>query len=385
MKPIIICHIIIGLETGGAERMLARLVTAVASSKEFDVHVISLTTLGVIGRELQRDGVKVSTVGWRGVADTPLMLVRLAGELIKLKPDIVQTWMYHADLFGGVVARLVGIRSVIWGIRASVLPENAPLTTRLARSVCALLSGSVPKTIICNSETGKSFHQRIGYSSQRLLVIPNGFEMKIFSEDQSSRRYLRDNWQVQPTEKLIGMVGRDSPDKNPVGFLEAVAKVFERTGNAKAVMVGRGFTRENERLTAFIERLGVSDRVVLAGERADIAGVMTALDVFVLPSLSEGFPNVVAEAMAMKKICVVTDVGDAGEIVGECGIIVAPGDPEAVSNGIMAALELSTAATVDLGYRARERIQSKFSLHSITEQFCDVYRQLVLRSRQRDS
>jgi len=176
------------------------------------------------------------------------------------------------------------------------------------------------------------------------------------------------------------MVGRDYPVKNPLGLLEAVARVFGERRDVKAVMVGRGFTRENDSLTAQITRMGLSDRVVLAGEHSDIPAVMGAFDIFVLPSLSEGFPNVVAEAMAMRKMCVVTDVGDTVDIIGECGIVVAPGDPSALADGLMAALKLTPDAVADFGLRARVRIQRKFAMEGVVERFHEVYRYLLQRS-----
>jgi glycosyltransferase involved in cell wall biosynthesis len=180
------------------------------------------------------------------------------------------------------------------------------------------------------------------------------------------------------------MVGRDSPDKNPLGFIAALAEVITERPWIKGVLVGRGFTRGNVGLTARLRELRLDGRVILAGEQTNVPMVMAALDVFVLPSLSEGFPNVVAEAMAMQRLCVATDAGDAGAIVGDCGIVVPAGSHGALVAGILGAIELSPEVTEDVGRRARTRIQRLFSIDHVVGQFTDVYRQLMQQSATSD-
>ena len=134
-------------------------------------------------------------------------------------------------------------------------------------------------------------------------------------------------------------------------------------------------TGENAELAALIERLGLAERIVLAGPSDDVPAVMNGLDVHVLSSCAEGFPNVVAEAMACSAYCVVTDVGDAAFIVGETGIVVPPEQPEALARGIEAGLG-EVAARGGRRQAGRARVLANFSLARMVEQYIAVWRRI---------
>jgi glycosyltransferase involved in cell wall biosynthesis len=379
-SPIRICHVIVGLGGGGAERMLERLAVAqTKSGGELAVSVVSLSDQGVLGESLAARGIVVHALGWRGLSDIPGMLLRLVSVLRSIRPDIVQTWMYHADLFGGLAARWAGVRQIVWGIRTTYLPENAPWSTKLARALCARLSFRIPTVIVCNAEAAKAWHIQLGYAPQKMWVIPNGFDTKRFSGSDYGVEELRKVWGAKSESLVVGMVGRDSPDKDPENFIAAMTEVLDRHPNVIAVLVGRGFVDDNRRISDLLSKSRLNDHFILAGETDDIVKSMAALDIFVLPSRTEAFPNVVAEAMAMRKVAVVTDVGDARSIVGDAGFVVPPGEPRMLAATIGAVIGLSAAERSALGEKARQRICSEFSMERAIDRFHHAYTSVLGR------
>jgi glycosyltransferase involved in cell wall biosynthesis len=173
------------------------------------------------------------------------------------------------------------------------------------------------------------------------------------------------------------MVGRDSPDKDPANFIAAMRLVLIARENVVAVMIGRGFTADNPNLAKLVRETGQEGRFVLAGETADVAAAIGALDVFVLPSKTESFPNVVAEALAMQKPCVVTDVGDARQIVGDCGFVVAPERPVELAEGVLLALDLPPDSLARQGVSGRRRIEDLYGLQAVSRNFNQLWREIL--------
>ncbi|MBU1309916.1 MAG: glycosyltransferase, partial [Gammaproteobacteria bacterium] len=164
-------HIITGLDIGGAETMLSRLLLA-KDQPAVGQMVISLKNIGPIGKELQRHGVRVEAMELGMNARSLTALFRLVAILRQVKPQVVQTWMYHADLFGGIAARLAGCRHLVWGIRGTYTPIGRPWTHRIMQ-LCASLSSILPQKILCVAEAARLSHVAYGYAADKMAVIPN--------------------------------------------------------------------------------------------------------------------------------------------------------------------------------------------------------------------
>lgn len=174
-----IVHIITGLDTGGAEMMMYKLLS-LHDLARFDVQVISLLPAGVLGEKIRDLGIPVHSMQMKSGLPSPTTIWQLARLLRREKAEVVQTWMYHADLVGGLAARLAGIRAVLWNIRASTLrAEVIRRRTVWIAKLCGRLSHYLPAQILCCSEAGVAFHRELGYAEQKMLVIPNGFDLKI--------------------------------------------------------------------------------------------------------------------------------------------------------------------------------------------------------------
>ena len=305
-------------------------------------------------------------------------LVRLLHFLRRSHPDVVQTWMYHADLFGGLAARLLGFRTVLWGIR-SLYGGRVSWSARACSWLCAPLSRTVPVAIVSCSTRAADEHRRRGYAGGKLLVIPNGYDCGELRPDDVGGRLVRSEWGILPAQFLIGMVARWDPLKDHANLFAALQPLMRAHEQVRCALVGPGMVTENPALRDLLERWALSSRVVLAGPRADIAAVMNALDLHVLSSRSEAFPNVVAEAMACGTPCVVTDVGEAAEIVGDQGWCVPSGDPVALSGAMRAALLMLAGGEAEsLRAACRRRILETFNQDRMVTAYQDAWSRAIV-------
>ena len=364
-----VVHVIAGLQAGGAESVLVRLATNDRDNRHV---VISFMDEGKYGPSLVACGVPVHALRMPRSRVTLDGLRKLAALLDTYKPDVVQTWMYHADLIGGVAARLARVPRVCWGIRSGeILWIRGQRLTVIIRAFNAAMSWLVPHRIICNSERAAELHRSIGYCGRKLRVIPNGIDTAAFRPDAALRNQMRAAWGVSAGVPLLGAVGRDTPYKDHDTLIAALRMLRDQGMAFNFVFVGPGMDERNDRIVARLEAAGIRDRVRLCGERSDIPAVMNGLDLCVVSSAAEAFPSVLIESMACGVPCVTTDVGDAAAVVADSGWVVSPRNPEALAAAIRAALGTwrDPAAFGQRRAASRERVVARFSLFEMIRGF----------------
>ncbi|WP_204361099.1 glycosyltransferase family 4 protein [Achromobacter insolitus] len=377
-RPLRVLHIITGLGQGGAESVLFRLATYPEANVEHVV--VSLTDEGIYGERLRAAGVAVHVLGMKRGRVSLGGFLALRALVAAERPDAVQTWMYHADLIGGLAARLAGVRAIAWGIRNS--GEHLERSSRSARMVlraCALLSGRIPKAIVCAAQKSAERHADKGYDRARMVVIANGYDLSRYAPNAEARSRVRAQWGVPQDVPAIGCVARWDPLKDHANLLRAIAALVRdgRDAGLRCVLIGRGMDTDNAELGALVDKLGLRDRLVLAGPSDDVPAAMNGLDLHVLSSCAEGFPNVVAEAMACGVYCVVTDVGDAAYIVGDAGVVVPPEQPEALARGIETALrEVAARGRERAGEAGRARVLENFDIARMVQSYTAVWRRI---------
>jgi glycosyltransferase involved in cell wall biosynthesis len=373
-RKISVSHLITGTSTGGAETMLYKLVSKI-DRERFDVRVISLTTAGEIGRRMIDEEIPFDPVGAsRGGLD-PAALIRLGRLLRRTRPDILQTWMYHADLAGGLAARLAGSIPVAWNIRHSNLdPDHMKKRTIRVAKMCARLSRLLPARIVCCSRASMETHTAIGYDRERMVVIPNGFDTSMFAPDRDARSSLRKELGFGGDVPIIGLVARYHPQKDHATFMRAAGILRAEMPHVRFVLCGDGVTGGNGDLALMAGENSLGESAFLLGRRRDMPRIQAALDVASSSASSgEGFPNIIGEAMSCGVPCVVTDVGDSAEIVGDCGIVVEPGDHEALAAGWKSILGMSREERAGLASRCRERIVTKYEISAVTARYEVMY------------
>jgi glycosyltransferase involved in cell wall biosynthesis len=369
----LVLHVITGLNDGGAEAALFRLCT---HDKKLRHHVVSLMGAGKYGPLLQQAGIDVSCL------NMPRGRVSFAGlqQLWRLvqttRPAVVQTWMYHGDLVGGIAARLAGVSNVSWGIHNTVLVRGeSTATTIMVAKLCAMLSRLVPRRIVCCAERARAVHVDLGYDRGRMRVIPNGYDLSVFQPDQRAGAKLRTDLGLRPDGPLVGFVARYDSQKDHATLFRSLALLKARDQQPTCLLVGAGMTPDNQALTSMLDAHGLTDRVHLLGRRDDIPAVMSALDLHIMSSSAEAFPNVLAEAMACGTPCVSTDVGDAATIVGDTGWIVPIRQPEALASAILEALALRhTEQWQDRRLAARARIIDNFAIARMVGRYHEAWR-----------
>jgi glycosyltransferase involved in cell wall biosynthesis len=376
---ITVAHVITGLGRGGAETMLLKLLQQTDRS-QFSMRVFSLLAPpGPLAERIEALGIPVEALGMGRQIPSPGRLWHLARRLRATRPDMVQTWMYHGDLVGGIAAKLASVRlPVLWNIRQSTFDagHSRRRTMRIAR-VCAMLSSRLPQRIICCSDVARRVHVDLGYDDSKIQVIPNGFDSTAFRPDAEARAAIRAELGVPADSPLVGMVARFDAQKDHQTFIAAAGRVHARMPNVRFVLCGTGVDRNNAELVDWIARAGLSGVSHLLGERADIARVTAALDLATLSSaFGEGFPNVLGEAMACEVACVATDVGESGYVVGDTGRVVPPRDPAALANA-WTELLVDDAARRALGRLARQRVVDNFAIARVTRTYESAYQAIV--------
>jgi len=356
-----IVHIITGLNNGGAEAVLFRLATG---DKKNSHKIISLMDEGIYGGRLISSGIKVYTLDMPRRRVTLSGLIKLYRLLKNIRPDVVQTWMYHADLVGGIMARLAGIHSVAWSIRGPFNRKLTSIRTKLTIHLCSLLSNWIPRVIISNSMHAVEVHKNIGYMASKLVCIHNGYSLENFQPNKKARSDFRTEINLDLDFTLIGMVARFDPYKDHENLFAALSILSKKENRVCCVLIGSGMVSDNQYLVNLIEKYGVHDMVKLLGPRGDIPEVMAALDLHVLSSVDESFPNVLAEAMACGIPCITTDVGEAALIVGDSGWTVPRSSPVAMAGAIGESLvEIKNLSKWDIRKGScRKRILENYTL-----------------------
>ena len=372
-------HIITGLYDGGAEAVLYRLCK---HDQANDHHVVSLSGAGKYGPMLEALGVPATTLNMSPGRPSPLAFLRLVKLLRRERPDVVQTWMYHGDLFGGLAARTAGIRSVVWGIRHTTLePGKSKKTTIWIAKLLAKLSWWLPAKVVVCAQNAMDVHAALGYDRSKMRFIPNGYDLTDFKPGLDPVGELRASLVSDESIPLIGMVGRFNPQKDHANLLDTLVILRDRGIAFRCVLVGTGLDSSNTEIVEWVAQRGLVDHVLLLGRRNDIPNIMSALDLHVLPSaFGEAFPNVVAEAMACGTPCVVTDVGDAVYIVGDTGWVVPPCDANALAETIAAAFDSMSDAdkSSERSLLARCRIEEHFSIGRMVAAYSECWNEVVM-------
>jgi len=375
-----VMHIISGLEAGGAESVLAQLVLADSLNQHV---VISLHTGGFYGPILNDHGVKVVPLRISKGLSIVRGVMSLHSQLTSEKPDIVQTWMYHADLFGGLVARLAGQKAICWGIHNSNITADAlSTTTRLIIKINSVVSRWIPSKIISCSVSAAQIHRDAGFHPGKMTVIPNGYDIEKFRPNNETHKQLRRQLNIPPDCCLLGMIARWHPVKDHNNLFSALSNLQLDQG-WQLLLAGDLMTDDNAALIAKLEHYGIRDRCILAGHRKNIADILNALDIHILSSIGEAFPNSVAEAMACGVPCVVTDVGDAALIVDGTGRVVPASNSvalrEAISDMI---IEVSGKSAMHDKYKLQRqlhfKIADRYSVQAVVDSYRSLWKKVIL-------
>jgi glycosyltransferase involved in cell wall biosynthesis len=382
MKPIRICSIINGTGgEGGAERMLQRVIRH-GNTGEFEHLVLSIKNFQQVAAELAEEGINVQSLNVQAdYYKLPKAVLQLASRIRRFQPDVIQSWMYMADFFGGIASHLAAPSTpMIWTIRHSTLdPAIDSRALRWCAKGCARMSRRVPSKIVLNSHAAVPIHTAAGYDESKMQVIPNGFDVSRFSPNSQLRRETRARLGISQEAPVIGRVARFHTNKDHITFLKAAQLVLAQRPYVRFLICGEPQTISSEQVQQDINSFGLADAVQIVELQSDIVPLNCSFDIATCSSITEAFPNVIGEAMSCGVPCVSTDVGDAAQIIGDTGQVVPAQDPQRFANSLLELLNLPDDERRQLGATARQRVVDNFELTHATGMFLDLWRELAGR------
>lgn len=359
-KQVHVLHVVPGLEPGGMEMAMARMISAIQSAD------IRHTIVCLKGEPLIRDQFPASVAieCLRSRPNDPLLPIRLRRLIRRVRPTVIhaRNWGAWPDV---ALARLLVRPRVplVFSFHGFASPGRLPLRRRLAFRVLSRIT-THPLTV-CDAARTMLIDQ-FGWPPDRVRVIPNGVDVARFSPSLNGR--------IQPDRLVIGAVGNLTPVKNHRLLIQAIAGLIQTGVSCDLRIAGEGPERTNlEQLAA---GLGVSSHVFFPGQVDDIPRFLRGLDLFVLPSTSEAHPNALLEAMASGLPCVATAVGGVPEVLnsGNAGVLVAPDDPKSLADS-MRELCTSPKARKSLGMAARRRVEERYSMGQMADAYARLYRE----------
>jgi glycosyltransferase involved in cell wall biosynthesis len=364
-EPVRIAFCITDLDAGGAERALVQLVTGLDRAR-WEPCVVCLSGEGVLAEELSRANVPVTCLGAKSSRSLSVIF-RLAWVLRDFRPALLQTYLYHANIAGRIAGRLARVPVIVSGIR--VAEQRSRFRLWFERVTHGMVDHHV-----CVSEAVATFsrqHSRL--PEKRITVIPNGVDAELFADAEPID--LSEFGIPQESQTLL-FVGRLDPQKDPFVLLQAMELLTGSHPQLHLLFVGDGPLQEE--LTLCVVDRELNDRVHFAGRRDDVANLMKASDVFVLPSQWEGMPNVVLEAMAVGLPIVATEVEGTAELLAEnqTGLLVPPHSPTALVEAVESLLRDPKQAQ-SMKHRAQQIVNKRFTWKSVVKRYDELYRSLT--------
>ena len=367
-----VLHVITGLNIGGAENMLAKLIEQGGVDEP---EVLSLLPPGPIAERIAACGVKVHTLGMRRGLVGPGAMLRLPRLVDAVAPDLIHGWMYHGNLAASFARRRSRRRlPLVWNIRHSI-PDLAMESrqTRILLKLSARISPG-PEAIVYNAHVSRAQHEAIGYSVKRGVVVPNGFDTLRFIPDPAARNAAKATFGFAEGAFRVACVARLHPMKDQARLVEAVAAARKRGCDIHLLLVGHGLEEPPERLRRQIEESIPADRVTTCGARSDVADWLPGIDLLAVPSAwGEAFPNVIGEALACGVPVVATNVGDSARIVGGSGLIVPPNDTGAMTEALLSMAARPASERAAMGSAGRERVVCDYALPKIAGRYEELH------------
>ena len=362
------------LNIGGAERQLVTLANELAS-RGHEIVIASFYPGGALSEKLDKPRVRLISIGKRSRWDLFSLYVGVVRVIRQEQPDILHGWMHTQNVIATLARMSLFSRMrLFWCVRSA----NLELVLDRVESTLVWLQSKLSgfaDCVVVNSMAGLEHAVSDGVPREKMLFIPNGIDTNVFYPNEEEGKRVRADWGISESTKVVGKVARFDPIKNHPLFLRAAARIAAQKPDVQFVCIGHGEASYVQGLKELARSLGIEDRVKWVQARPDVRAVYNALDVFCSTSLSEGFPNVVGEAMACGRHCVVTDVGDSKLVVGGTGIAVPSNDLEALTSGLLQKLDEPERSNL----RSRQRILENFTVAHLG----DRTEQALLRSLNR--
>ena len=366
--PKTILHIITSLDQGGAQNILLNICR---NESSFNHEVVYLSNSTFNLDNFTSIGINPILIRFNfiNIISSSYALFK---HIKSIQPHAIQTWLYHADIIGGLLSRLAGIYNITWGVHHSTHPfKSTKFTTYVLLYLGSFLSYFVPTNIIYCAYSAKTSHERKLFSRSRSCVIPNGYDPNIFNNSLES---FRAQFDIYQNELLFGMPARFHPLKDHGTLFKSLSRLKQSGLKFSVILAGEGINHANYNLIKLIEYFNLSDNCILIGNCDAMNSFFNAIDVLLLSSTSEAFPNVIFESLLTGTPCVATDVGDLHRILPLQPYLSPISDPYSFSQNILKIISDidSNSNNVHPSY-LRNYALSNFSISSMISKYKEVW------------
>ena len=366
-----IIHIIPSLGIGGTEKILDLITEKLKAHEHI---IINLGNSGYIERSLKKRNHKIKKIKFN-FYNFPISLLKILIFLRKENPEIIQSWLYKADLITIFIRLILNHRNIIWNIRGTKIQDFWKLDKKLCLWLLSKFSKFVPSRIICCGKKAMDEHISIGYPINKMIIIENGIDTEKYICNLTKNNYLREKLSIKKQKLILGCIGRYEYLKGLDNLIKGLNLIYEKNKSKIAiVLAGKEINTNNKRINNLIQETKNSLQFILLDEIHDVPQILQGLDFYCSPSRYEGFPNIIAEAMSAGIPCIVSDAGDSERIVGDAGICYGPSTPQNIAFGINKFLELNSNERIELGISSRNRKKENFYL----KKMCNKYEKLYL-------
>tara|TARA_B110000305_G_scaffold173812_1_gene192170 strand:+ start:5542 stop:6687 length:1146 start_codon:yes stop_codon:yes gene_type:complete len=373
-----IVHIINSLKKGGAEGNLYRLCKFQKKKYKNKINIIIITLIdnGYYEYELKKKGIKILSLRINEenkIFDFIKKITKLRKYIKKINPDIIQSWMYHSNFLSIFIPKKYYNR-IFWNIRHSELNLRiSKKMTILLSIICGLFSRFVPKKIIYCSEKSIKFHENNQYyCKKKTRLIDNGYSDKTYYPSNNLRLNFRKKNKIKKTDIILGYAGRYAKQKNIESLLNAFSKIVKNYENAHLYMVGKEINLQNKELINIISGLNIKDKIVLLNEQKNLLEFYNGIDLLVLTSHSESFPNVIAEAMLCSTPVLASNAGCSKKIIDKYGFVLNKNDYLSITKGLKKSINILENKKKNwkfLKKNVRSQIKKKFSIEKMANSY----------------
>lgn len=355
------------INSGGAENILFNV--AKTKSKN-EILLISLTDIGHYGSILRREGYEIYALNMKKNLFVIFKLIYLLILIIKFKPRIVQTWLYHANLIGGIAAKIAGVKKVYWTIHHDFEFRN--LHMMLEMRILVFLSYVIPDKIIYGSNPVRKNHILNGYFREKSIVINNGVSTSKFRAIPEYRDSIRKELNIPNHCLLLGNIARDNPLKDHETLFKVLKILKTENINFKCILIGPGLSNKNKEFKIRIKKYGIEDKVILYGKTYYLNNILNAFDINILTSRKECSPISLIESMSTGIPCITTNVGNANELIGNSGWVVNTSDYKSIAKLIMEINRDKNILKIKSNL-ARKRVKDLYPIEKMINKYKKLY------------
>ena len=374
-----IAHISTGLETGGAEVQLVRLLEKFDKNK-FEMIVISLDKETYLADKI-RNELKIP-VHSLCLKQNPLNIRKAYSLLKAFNPDVIHGTMYEGGVVGTLFNKFLPNKPpVIWTVHEGLEHYRSELFRKQVQLRIWGLISNLPDCMMYVSHLNCKQHLNWGFKNKKAIVMTNGVDTQTFKPNPKARTQIRKSLNIPEDAFVIGITARFHPVKNHAGFLRAAVLLNKVHPNVHFIMAGTDIDNNNTALTEIINTNKLQANVHMLGNREDIPDIVNAYDVAALTSLGEAFPLTLGEAMATAVPCVATNVGDNEFIIKDTGRVVPVNNDQALATAWQELVEMDKTEFKTLGEAALQRALNNFTLKEQVQAHETLYETLHSHNR----